>query len=222
MGIEENALSFISPTGRTCVIFGAGPFDMPFHRFLPEGAEKPLYVCADGGIENARRAGIAPDIAIGDFDSAQAPQGVEVAFLPAEKDVTDLRACVDHGLKKGCKTFVLLCCTGGRLDHFLANLSLLEYLDSAGTRGVIANSRNLIRFMGIERRLSFDPVEGYKYVSVLAADPVCRGVTLAGMKYPLNNATVTREDAIGVSNEPIGGKITISIDSGRIYVILSR
>lgn len=224
MGSKETALNFIKPNERVCVIFGAGPFDMPSDKLLPDSCEKPLYICADGGFDNAKRAEILPDIVIGDLDSAisTVPEGIPVVFLPPEKDATDLRVCVNHGLKNGCKTFILLCCTGGRLDHFIANLSVLEYLDSVGAKGVIANSLNLIRIMGSERSLTFEPVGGYRYVSVLAVDEVCRGVTLTGMKYPLKNATLRRDDAIGVSNEPSGGKITISVESGKIYVIFSR
>ena len=69
-----------------CVIIGAGPVD-------PEQKELFLpgdYVIAcDAGYRNAAALGVAPDLIVGDFDSAPRPEAENLVVLPAEKDDTD-------------------------------------------------------------------------------------------------------------------------------------
>ena len=86
-------------------------------------------IACDRGYLHARKMGIRPDLIIGDFDSAPFPDvSVPVESYPARKDDTDTMLAVKHGLLKGFDRFVILGALGGRLDHTIANLSVLEYL----------------------------------------------------------------------------------------------
>ena len=214
-------MSFIAPRGRVCVIFGAGPFDLPEFDLRQMMGKNPLIICADGGLRNALKAGFEPGIVIGDFDSGDAPRDIPVIRLPAEKDETDLRVCAKYGLEAGCATFYILCCTGGRLDHFLANVYMLEFLHKNGASGYLLDSRNIIGFMGGESRLEFYPHDGFDFVSLIPLEDA-GGITLDGLKYPLNAALLTRDNAVGVSNEPAGGKIKIELGWGNLFIVLSK
>ena len=59
-------------------------------------------------------------------------------------------------------------------------------------------------------------------ISLLPISLVCKGVSITGVKYPLNNATVKMGEAIGVSNEFIEKSALVTIEEGLLLVILSK
>jgi len=208
-------------TQEKCVIISSGDC---MTTDVSELVRDALVICADGGIHNAQRMGIRADVLIGDGDSMHETFGVKYNTfiqLPTEKDVTDTMACVSYGLEQGCKVFYLLCCTGGRLDHLISNIFILEYLNNRGYYGAIYDDFNEISFAssGVHIRESSDK---FKYLSVIALDESVSGVTLEGVKYPLENHTLHREFALGVSNEITRPYATITIGSGRCLLIRSR
>ena len=99
-----------------------------------------MLIAADAGLENARKLGLAPQAAIGDFDSCVQPSdfGGELLVYPKRKDSTDAMLAVQYCLKAGIKDIVLMGALGGRLDHTFANLQLLAFLESIGARGLIS------------------------------------------------------------------------------------
>ena len=59
-------------------------------------------------------------------------------------------------------------------------------------------------------------------VSVFSARDKAEGVTLKGLKYPLDNATLTNDYPLGVSNEFTGVPAVISVCEGTLIVIWDR
>ena len=118
----------------TCFLFGAGPFfGLPVP---PQPGD--LILAADGGYRHCQAAGLRPDLLLGDLDSLETPpQALPVQTFPAEKDDTDTMLAVKYALAQGCTTVHLYGCTGGRLDHTLANLQTLGYLAQAGAAGYL-------------------------------------------------------------------------------------
>ena len=74
---------------KRCIILGSAPVEDGgiFDRF---DAQDAFLICADGGMDTARKYGIQPDLLIGDFDSMQGslPDGIETIRLKPEKDDT--------------------------------------------------------------------------------------------------------------------------------------
>jgi thiamine pyrophosphokinase len=68
--------------------------------------------------------------------------------------------------------------------------------------------------------VSFTP-EAAGRVSVFCAGFEASGVTLAGLKYPLNNATLTSNYPLGVSNEFIGEPSTVTVRDGALLIMWS-
>ena len=60
---------------------------------------------------------------------------MECVSLPAEKDWTDLQAAYELAAARGAKEILLTGCTGGRQDH---HLSALELLETARNQGISA------------------------------------------------------------------------------------
>lgn len=184
-------------------------------------AEADYIICADGGTRHAEACNIQPNLVVGDFDSGNRPENIETIVLKPEKDDSDLMCCTREAVRRGSDEIVYACASGGRLDHLLYNLSLLEYLDTCGVRGVFYDSRNRVRFhAGGEQRYQADL--NYKYVGIIPLDEKLSGITLRGLKYPLTDAEVSRARIITTSNEPIASEYTISIASGRSLVIESK
>lgn len=178
-------------------------------------------VCADGGVRHARACGLHPDLVIGDFDSGTLPADCEVIRLKPEKDDSDLMCCAREAIRRGADTIWIACASGGRIDHFLANLFLLEYLGREGIDALFFDSRNRVRFHGGgTRRYTADPA--YRYVGIIPLDAQLRGVTLRGLKYPLTDADLDRASVISISNEAVSAEYSIAIKDGRALVVESR
>lgn len=179
-------------------------------------------ICADGGYVHALREGIRPDVIIGDFDSAACPSGEigNIVVHPSEKDDTDTLLCLKYGIEKGFNVFGIIGGTGGRLDHTMANIQTLAYGLERGKYVVMMDGTNIVTLVGpgtmvMPRRC------GYK-VSLLSYSEYCKGVSIRGVKYPLNQALLENSFPLGVSNEIVGEEAIISLERGTLAVMLSK
>ena len=96
---------------KKCVIICASPYNQP--DFIRDIIGVNDYViCADGGFDTALKAGIKPDIVIGDFDSKEKDSNIEndaqSIVLPTDKDDTDGIYCVKYGISKGFDKFYFI------------------------------------------------------------------------------------------------------------------
>ena len=204
-----------------CYLIGSMPFD-----FKTEGCARPaeddLVICADGGYDRAQEQGILPDILVGDFDSANgypADFKGEVVRLVPEKDDTDMLSAAKLGLARGYNRFILLGGYGGRFDHTVANLQLLSFLLDHDAKAVFYGGGN--RIWMIDSETTAISAEKNCYLSVFAYGGNCSGVTLRGLKYPLEDAELSVSFPIGVSNEFIENQAVISVKKGRLLLVLS-
>ncbi|WP_297208857.1 thiamine diphosphokinase [uncultured Flavonifractor sp.] len=204
------------------LIVGAAPWTDG--AFLTPYLEKGRWTvfCADGGYANALSAGLRPDFLIGDWDSGTQPElEVPCITLPVEKDMTDLQAAMDQALSMGITQLLLCGCTGGRLDHTASNLLLLEWLADRGGQGMIVDGDNEVRLLTPGHFLVEDRPH-YHYLSLIPLDRTVSGVTLRGMKYPLEQTDLTRGDTLSISNEPRRGVVELTIAQGRALLIRSQ
>ncbi|MBR5452536.1 MAG: thiamine diphosphokinase [Clostridia bacterium] len=188
----------------------------------PSGA---YAIAADSGYDLAVRCGVLPQLLVGDMDSIEAreiPDSVETVKVKAEKDETDTMLAVDLALSMGAEKIFIFGGLGGRADHGLSNMYLLEYIHGRGADGCISDGRNIVRYL---RDGSITvPCSGYKYFSLISLDATAEGVTVTGGKYPLENAVLKRERQYAVSNEFLQetGAATVSVKKGALLVITSR
>lgn len=185
-----------------------------------------LRIAADSGYANAKALGERVDILLGDFDSLdkesldKLPQGVERITVPAEKDETDTQLAVNLALSRGADEIVIIGGLDGRLDHTLSNMAILEAMSKLRVHCVITNGQNRVRYINSTSLLLAR--SGYKYLSLIAADEVVKGVSLEGCKYPLKNVRLTRELQYAVSNEITHNCALLSVKRGGVYVIESK
>lgn len=198
-----------------CLIVAAGEL-RPGELRPPEGA---FVIAADAGFARLKEAGIAPDLAVGDFDSLGAPpEGFDgIVRHPPEKDDTDTVLAVREALKRGFGTIVILGGLGGRFDHSIANLQTLHFIAENGAAGYLMGDGwicSAIKNGGI--RL---PEGGKGTVSVFSLTTSSEGVCLKGLKYPLEDYTLSAAFPLGVSNERAGGTARISVRQGVLAVM---
>lgn len=199
---------------KSAYIFGAGEF---FGLCAPP-EENAAVIAADGGLRYARECGLNVDFTVGDFDSlGYVPDGENVAVLPVQKDTTDLYEAVQIGAARGCTLFHLYGGTGGRIDHTVANLSLLGGMAEKGLRGILYGDGCAFTavFPGNPLVLNGGGDAG---VSVFSLTDRAEGVTLRGLFYPLENGSLTNTFPLGVSNRKIGETAEISVKSGILLV----
>ena len=186
--------------------------------------EDDLIIAADSGYHNAKRMGVVPQILLGDFDSLnkgeKLPKDMEIFRVPAEKDDTDTQLAVNFALEKGAKEIVIIGGLDGRLDHTLSNLAILEDLYAKHIRAVFTSGQNRVRFIRNSGVILLR--ENFRYFSILAADPVIKGVFADGCKYPLKKAKLQRTRQYAVSNEIVGNCALIEIKKGGAWVIESN
>ena len=183
-----------------------------------EQPEQALVIAADGGWLRCRELGLTPQLVVGDFDSAPRPDDTaQTKVYPSHKDETDCLLALQEGLDRGCTRFTLLGATGGRLDHTLAGLQTLAWLEARGASGVILDETTAIRLLAGPGRLELPRQAGY--LSVFALDSVCTGVNLRGVEYPLHNHTLTVAYPLGISNHITTPAGVVEVAQGRLLVM---
>lgn len=175
-------------------------------------------ICADSGYASARKFNIKVDLLVGDFDSLQTlPSKIEIVKLNPIKDDTDTLSAIKEGIKRGFKEFVLYGALGKRIEHSLANLSLLIFLKNQGFAGkIVHQGRNYVILKDESITLK---KKKRGYLSIFAISPICEGVYEKNLKYELDNYTLTNEFPIGVDNEYINLSPTIEVKNGTILLI---
>ena len=200
----------------TCVIFCAAGFDALAEPIRPVD----LVIAADGGVKHTEKLGLTPDVILGDFDSLGfVPEGA--AVFPVEKDDTDAMLAIRRGLGRGYRRFVIYGgLDGDRLDHTLANFQALQYLADREAVGCLVGRKYLVTVVK-DGRLSF-PAEAKGILSLFCLGPDARGVTLRGVKYPLEDGSLSSGFPLGVSNHFVGEKAEISVKNGSLLVLWDR
>lgn len=200
--------------GKTCSIICGAPCGLE-KRFV-----SGFVIAADSGLDRCKAAGIVPDLAVGDFDSAESkmPDGVERVLVPSEKDITDAWLAARTALERGYTELRFFCALGGRVSHSLANIQMLRDLRRQGAVGALFGER-CVMFLLEGKSVRIPKFKGY--LSLFALDETA-SVSEEGVKYPLDRHTLTNTFPLGVSNEITADLAEISVHSGLCAVVLEE
>ena len=187
---------------RRAVILSAVPVSTALCRYVQPG---DFVVACDAGYHNAERLDLRPDLIVGDFDSAPQPKTEhETIVLPHVKDDTDTQYAA-HWL----------------LEHTLANLATGLYLAKNGVNVLLVNERSELRYLVPGRELILQRRD-WKYLSLFPMEGRLTGVCIRGAFYPLENAVLTADYPLGVSNEFIADTAQLQCSGGCGLVVLTR
>ena len=183
-----------------------------------------LIVAADGGARYALEAGVVPDLVVGDMDSLGEDPALEVERLgatlqrhPARKDKMDGQLAVMAARERGATAADLLCAWGGRLGALFAVPHILLAAERVGLRSTVVADR--VRMFVVEAGYRTVEGEPRESISIFPLSGPAAGVTLEGMEYPLQNASLEPGDTLGFHNELIGREATVSVGRGAVLVV---
>ena len=182
-----------------------------------------LLIAADGGALPLLRAGIVPHVAIGDMDSIDtaglaelANHGVALRRFPREKDETDLELALLYAAATGATAIDILGALGGRWDHTLANVALLALPELRERRARLLADRQTLFLV---RDAAMLEGQAGDTISLLPLAGDAHGVTTKGLRYPLDDATLSYERARGVSNVLLDPPGQVSLREGLLLVV---
>jgi len=173
-------------------------------------------VCADGGANYLVDIDITPDLILGDLDSILPDtlkrfKGVEV-IKDSDQFSTDTMKVINYELSQGADELILLGATGGRIDHTLANLSLLTRYADVIKINIIDNNSEILF---IKDSISFESQIGRK----LSLMPLGgnSSLTTKGLKWELNDESL-QFSPFGISNEVAFSPVTIEVEGNGVFL----
>jgi thiamine pyrophosphokinase len=208
---------------RVIVLAGGDPVAPHVRAQLPDDA---VVIAADSGLHQAGALGLHVDYVVGDLDSAD-PDAVEraeaagavIERYPAEKDATDLELALDRARAVGARQITVVGGAGGRLDHFLGNVTLLGSARFADLEidarlgdaylAVAPGGRDPHRIAGAPGSL----------LTLLPLGGDAVGITTSGLQYPLHDATLSPGTTRGVSNVLVADEGSVALRQGTLLVI---
>jgi thiamine pyrophosphokinase len=183
-----------------------------------------LVIAADGGARYALETGVVPDLVVGDMDSLGEGlareverRGASLERHPVRKDKMDGQLAVLAAREWGATVADLLCAVGGRPAALFAVPHILLAAERIGLRSTVVADRG--RMFVVEA--GYRMVEGVQEdsISIFPLSGPAAGVTLEGMEYPLENASLEPGDTLGFHNELIGTEAMVSVGEGAVLVI---
>ncbi len=212
---------------KTCHIICHG--DVSFYDLNIDLQDGDICVAVDAGFYYCEPFGVDPDLIIGDMDSVKEkgewsdieeimeenPEMVEI--LSTEKDDTDTLAAIKAGFARGYRRFCLFGALGKRLDHTIANIQCLSYILNQGGKGYIMDGK--MEITAIKNDTIRYAADSQGTLSLFALGERAEGVSIKGMKYLLEDAVVTNDFPIGISNEFIGEEAEITVRNGMLLLI---
>ena len=207
---------------KTAYIIAAGPISN--YNYVKEQIPNDAFVlCADGGIKHCEKLKILPNVIISDFDSSENkyPTNCEVITYPSEKDDTDFSLCVKKAISLGFENIVTFGAVGGRIDHTLGAIQILSYCADRNVKCSLLEHKNEVYMLNSGESMAFNNPHN-KNISIFSYSEKCQGVFTKGVKYHLNNAELTNSFPLGISNKAISETVEISIENGKLLIILSQ
>ena len=142
-------------------------------------------VCCDGAASALLRAGLEPDLVVGDLDSldpALKKRFGKRLVHESEQETNDLSKAFRACMARGWRDIVILGAGGRREDHLLGNASLLPMFASADAS--VRMETDYGTFLPVLESASFRRPVGTK-VSIFSFHPEMP-VTATGLAYPLD------------------------------------
>jgi thiamine pyrophosphokinase len=189
-------------------------------------------IAADGGARHAPGLGLTIDRWVGDGDSLDRDEierlraaGTRVELVDRDKDQSDTELAIDAAIDDGADELVILGAFGGpRIDHAIANLSLLAH-PAIGRRPAIlldaAARVRLVQAPGPDGAALIVPLPGRigDLVSLIPFGADVETIRTAGLRYPLRDESLRIGSARGLSNVRVADDASMIVGRGRLLVI---
>ena len=149
-----------------------------------------LVIAADGGLTHLSKIGISPDVML----------------------------AVRHGLQAGFRDFLIYGgMDGKRPDHTMANFQTLAFLRRNNAHGYLIGLEQSATVISGESAVFSSGATGTLSVFCLGDD--ASGVSIRGLKYSLENGTLSADFPLGVSNHFTGAEAEIIVKDGSLLLL---
>jgi thiamine pyrophosphokinase len=205
------------------VVTGAAPLCGRALSEIPVGA---VVFAADGALDHALAAGLTPTALIGDLDSVStdglewATSNATVDRHPRDKDHTDTELALAGAVDLDPRRLLMVSGGGDRLDHTFAAIGALgaPSLTSISVIDAWWGDHRLAVLHGPGRRRLEPPIG--TTISLLALHGTCTGVSIDGVRWPLDHADLDPTVGLGVSNRTTADDVEISLTAGVLTVFI--
>lgn len=201
-------------------------------RHLPSDVLTALKKDRWGGIDRGAliliNHSIIPVFSVGDFDSVseeerrQLKHELNIKPVKAEKDDTDLALGVEEAVNRGFTEIHIYGATGGRLDHFMGILQILQkpkYVEQ-NILIIVEDLQNEIKLLK-KGSHEIQKLQNYPYVSFIPVSDMV-ALSLVGFKYNLNHQPLEKGSTLTLSNEVKEKIAQIEVHDGQVLQIRSR
>lgn len=205
------------------VVTGAEPLPGGVVDRLPEDA---IVLAADGGLDHALAAGLRPAGLIGDLDSVSedglgwATEHATLERHDPDKDHTDTELALKFAVGLDPAHLILVAGGGDRLDHALAAIGALGHPSLTSIPVIEAwwgdQHVHVVHGPG---RVRLDTEPGAR-LSLLALHGACKGVSMSGVKWPLDGADLAPAVGRGLSNIALDEHIHLAVSMGVVTVFV--
>ncbi len=220
------------------VVFSGG--EAPHPKILQYLPHDRFVVAADSGYGHARSLGIEVDVLVGDFDSLDPAllvdaqqRNTDVRNFAVDKDATDLEIAIDVAIDRLnampltdqlASLIVVGGGAGARLDHFIAEITLLLRPELSAIRVRMYHAEACLYVVRPGQPLSLEvkssATDGErKYVSLIPFGDSVDGIVTTGLRFALRNERLLAYRTRGVSNEITEPTATVTIEQGLLLVV---
>lgn len=205
---------------KACALVGASEFNAEHFQAMDAQNAFNFVIAVDAGLKHLESIGRMPDLALGDFDSlGYIPKGMRVARFSANKSRSDMDLALERARNMRYDEIFVYGALGDRLDHTLANLQVFAKYSE---KGAIVNA------IGVNEAATYItgpdtyemPAQESGTISVLSMSDEAKGVFERGLKYELDDVTMSNRTSLGLSNEFIGEPVLIGVENGTIVIIV--
>lgn len=194
--------------------------------FLKKNLDTSSYIiAADSGYEKLTKIGVAPNLIIGDFDSAKKPNiECEIMVFPVEKAYSDTVNCVREAVDRGYNSIDIYFALGGnRFDHTYSNLLILDYCDKHNVLCRLVDDNTRLSLIKGEKTFKKE----YQFFSLFAYLEDCYGVTIDGGYYTQSfydkeSIDIAISDNFAQSNHIVDNECTVRVNRGRLLLVESN
>lgn len=180
-------------------------------------------VCADSGANHLKILGMTPQMIIGDMDSL-APEtlnhfaagGSRISRYPREKKETDTQLALEYAWQLFPREVRIYGGMGGRIDHTLANISLLAAGANKGIATKLVDEWCEISI--ITKRTTIEGMAG-QTVSFFPLVSPAEGIDLEGFTYPLAGGRMEIGAPYGISNLLAADRAVASVTTGSLLMV---
>ena len=221
---------------KTLIVTG-GSLDINWAKGFVKTINAEYIIAADSGLKYINELGLMPDMILGDYDSVDKKifekynGNTKTITYPCEKDYTDTHLALKKAIEKIKKLqdtskdstedeIAIIGATGTRYDHAFTNIFVLDESLEAGIRCAIYDKNNKIYLADKSFEIRKDKQFG-DYLSFAPMTPEA-GLSLSGVKYPLDRYTLRQGESICQSNEITEIIAKVEIFTGKLVVFETR